>query len=67
MKVIKKVTVELGEEELKLIVAEYMKNEGYNVEPQNVSFNLGTRCVGYFMDEHDQAYFKGCTVNCVMK
>ena len=67
MKIIKNVTVELSEKDLKQIIAEHMKNEGFDALPENVSFNVGTRLTGCYRDEHEETYLKGCTVNCVMK
>lgn len=67
MKIIKNVTIKLNEEELKQIVGEHMKKEGFDIAPKSISFDLGIRCVGHFNDGYEEAYFRGCTVECSMK
>lgn len=69
MKVLKTIEVKLTEEEIKKIIAEKVASElpDYTVKPEDVELLLGTRCVGYFTDEHVELYFKGGTVHCVIK
>lgn len=68
MKILKTIEVRLTEEEIKKIIAEKVANElpDYTVEPEDVDLLVGTRLVGYFNDEHEEAYFKCGTVHCVI-
>lgn len=68
MNIIKNIEVTLTEEEIKKIIAEKIASElpGYTVEPEDVTLLVGTRLVGYFNDEHEEAYFKCGSVRCVI-
>lgn len=57
-------TFHLSEENIKDIIAMYFKKQGYNTSINDVKLNIGTRCVGYGMSEHDETYFDGATVTC---
>lgn len=54
--------IDLSEHDLERIVREALINKGFNVE--DITFNIGTKCEGYGMAEHQVTYFKGCTVSC---
>ena len=62
MNIDNKITITLSEEDVKECVAKYISsNCGYQVKPENVSLNVGSKCVGYGMAEHQVSYFKDCT------
>lgn len=69
MKILKNIEVKLSEEEIKKIIAEKIAGElpGYTVEPEDVTLLVGTRLVGCFNDEHEEAYFKCGSIHCVIK
>lgn len=69
MNIIKTIEVKLTEEEIKKIIAEKIASElpSYTVEPEDVTLLVGTRLVGCFNDEHEEAYFKCGSVHCVIK
>ena len=69
MNIIKNIEVTLTEEEIKKIIAEKIASElpGYTVEPEDVTLLVGTRLVGCFTDEYEEAYFKCGSVHCVIK
>lgn len=54
----------LSEEKVKDIIAMYFKKQGYNISMNDVRLDVGTRCVGYGLMEHEETYFKGATVTC---
>lgn len=62
--VIKKhITIELKEDEVKKIIAHYLTaNDGFKVKPEDVTLQIGTKCIGYGMDEHSVTYFKGAII-----
>lgn len=68
MNIIKNIEVKLTEEEIKKIIAEKIAGElpGCTVESEDVTLLVGTRLVGYFNDEREEAYFKCGTVHCVI-
>ena len=49
---------------MKEIIADYLKKEGYSVDAEDVRLTIGSRTVGYFMDEYDEHYFKEASVCC---
>lgn len=59
-----KITFTLSEDDVKQIVANYiMSHYGHkNITKENVELNVGSRCVGYYNDEHYEYYFKECVV-----
>ena len=63
MKIVKSITITLSENDVKTIVAEHLKNEGYSVDVDKVILSVGNKWVGYGMDEHQVPYFKECTVS----
>ena len=62
MNVEKKITISLSESDVKEIVAEYLKKEGYNVAANDVKISVGTKWEGWGLDEHQVTYFKECSV-----
>ena len=61
MNIDKKITIRLSEEDVKNIIAQYLTKEGYPVSPDEVSFNVGSKWVGYGYNETRVEYFKDCT------
>lgn len=62
MNVNKTITITLAENDVKVIVAQYLNHEGYKVKPEDVMLEVGTTWVGYGMAEHQETRFKGCSV-----
>lgn len=62
MKVERTVKVELTADELKQIVAEYLRKDGFDAEKEDVTFNVGRHSEGFGMMEHEVIKFTGCTV-----
>lgn len=59
----KNITIHLSEDDVKEIVAGYIKHQnGYSVAKDNVILRVGTECRGYGRAEHDVTVFKGCDV-----
>lgn len=67
MNIKKNITIDLSEDELKYIVADYLKRNGYEVATKDVKFSVGSRCEGIGPMEHEVTYFKGCFVRCKEK
>ena len=64
MKVNRNITIELSENELKKLVVEHLKKEGYDVKVENINFSVGSKIEGDdYLSEHQVLYFKGCTVS----
>ena len=61
MNIEKKITITLSEIDVKGIVADYLKKEGFKVSPNDVTLSVGIDWVGYGMDERQVAHFKECT------
>ena len=57
-----RMTLRLGEDDLKAIVADYIEKEGYEIDGE-VSFDIKTRCVGYGPGEHEEKYLEGAHAN----
>ena len=63
MKINKHVTLTFKEADVKGIICEYLKSQGYTVNVEDVVLDIGTRyeyCGP--MDEHQVPYFKECRV-----
>jgi len=54
-------TAKIGEVELEAIIMDAVKKKT-GLEVLSVSFNIGTRSVGYGTSEHDEHYFEGAIV-----
>ena len=67
MEIKKNITINLSEEDVKKIIADYLKREGYDVTVNDVSLSIGSRCEGYGTAEHKVSYFKGAYINCKEK
>ena len=59
----KNITIHLSEDDVKEIVAGYIKHQnGYSVAKDNVILRVGTECRGYGRAEHDVPLFTGWDV-----
>lgn len=67
MEIKKNITINLSENDVKQVIADYLKREGYDVTVNDVSLSVGSRIEGYGMTEHEINYFKGAYVNCKEK
>ena len=57
------IKIEISEDDVKQIIAEYInKKTGYKVTNKDVSLLIGSRSEGYGMAEHEVNYFKGACV-----
>ena len=63
MNISNNITIHLTQDDVKEIIAEYIKTQkGYSVTADNVTLRVGTECRGYGMAEHDVTVFKGWDV-----
>lgn len=62
MKVMKDITINLSEDEVKEIIADYITQNGYKATSKDVKLSVGERCEGYGCGEHLVHYFDGATV-----
>lgn len=67
MEIKKNITIELSENDVKEIIVDYLKREGYAVSIDNVSLSVGSRIEGYGIGEHEVNYFKAAYVKCKEK
>ena len=58
----KTITITLAENDVKVIIAQYLNHEGYKVKPEDVKLEVGNRWEGYGTAEHQVPYFKECSV-----
>ena len=66
MNIVKCITTELTPDNLREIVAESLKTEGYEADKKNVRFNVERHLEGYGMGEHEVTEFLGCSVTAEM-
>ena len=64
MKIKNNTVIELTESDVKDIIVEHFKKNGYDVSNENVTFSVGTRLEGYGMAEHQVTCFNGARVDC---
>lgn len=67
MEIKKNITIELSENDVKDIIVDYLKREGYAVTAKDVRLSVGQKLEGYMMDEHYVTYFEGAFVKCKEK
>ena len=60
----KNIEFHLSEGDVKEIIADYLKTEGYSVEAEDVVLRVGRRSVGYGPMEHDEICFDKAVVRC---
>lgn len=64
MEIKKNITIELSENDVKEIVADYLNKDGYNITADDVRLDVGSRTKGYGMYEYEELYFKGAFIKC---
>ena len=47
MEIKKNITINLSENDVKEIITDYLKREGYDVTVNDVTLSIGSRCEGY--------------------
>ena len=52
MNINKNITINLSEDDVKEIIADYCNKNGYKVKPDDVTLSIGSRCVGFGPGEH---------------
>lgn len=62
MEIKKDITIHLSETDIKEIIADYLKREGYEVAVNNVRLSVGTEIQGYGLGELEVTCFKGANV-----
>ena len=62
MKINKHITLTFAEADVKEIIREYLKTQGYLVDTEDIQLNIGRRTEGYGYGEHDVFYFEECRV-----
>ena len=64
MKLDKNITINLTEQDVKEIIAEKCRAEGYtNIKAENVTLEVGQELKGYGLMEHNEIVFKGCKIH----
>lgn len=64
LQVDKNITINLTPDELKELIAEKCREQGYTtVEAKDVTFDVGTELRGYGMAEHEEVVFRCCTIH----
>lgn len=63
MNIKKNITINLSEDDVKEIIAEYCNENGYKVKPEDVVLSVNRRCVGYGSIERDEWFFAGAKVD----
>lgn len=64
MNIKKNITIHLSEDNLKSLIAEYLKeHENITVNSKDIKFKIGQRCCGFGAGEHIEKVFEGCDVN----
>lgn len=67
MEIKKNITIDLSENDVKEIIADYLKREGYKVTTEDVNLSIGSKTKGYGMGEYEEYYFKAAYVKCKEK
>lgn len=67
MEIKKNLTINLNEEDVKNIIADYLKNKGYKVSVDDVKLLVNKK----YTEDYDERfqneilYFEGCSVSCI--
>lgn len=67
MKIKKNITIELSENDVKEIVAEYLRTEGYEVTTEDVKISVKQKLTGPRMNERYEPCFEAIYVKCKEK
>ena len=63
MKIVKSITISLSPDDLREIICKALKDEGYNVNKDDIDFNVKEECTGYGPMERYRPVFNGCTID----
>ena len=58
----KRTTIRLSDSEVKSILAEYLRGEGYTLKAANIDFKLGTKFVGDYPVGYEHKYLDAAVV-----
>lgn len=66
MDIKKNLTINLNEEDVKNIIADYLKKEGYNVSVNDVKLLVNKKWTEDYDERYQNEilYFEGCSVKC---
>ena len=64
MEIKNSIIIKFTETDLKKIIQEYVKRQGYRSELTNIKFDIGTVYRGYGLGEYSETILRGCTVDC---
>jgi hypothetical protein len=67
MEIKKSIRIELSENDVKEIIADYLNRDGYVVTTDDINLSVGSRLKGYGMGEYEEHYFQAAYVNCKEK
>ena len=67
MEIKKNIRIELSENDVKEIIADYLNKEVYTVVANDVALSVGTTTKGYGMAEHEVTCFNAAYINCKEK
>lgn len=62
MNIKKNITINLSEDDVKEIIAEYCNKNGYKVKPEDVELLVDTRYVGFRTELYEEHYSAGAKV-----
>lgn len=62
MEIKKNIIIELSENDVKEIIVDYLKEKGYPVSSDNITFSIKSRLEGYSLVEHSVNYFEGAYI-----
>lgn len=57
------ITINLSEDDVKKIIADYCTRNGYEITAEDVSLKTSVRLVGYGLGEYEESYFAGAVVS----
>ena len=64
MKIGNNITISLTPTEIKELIAEKCREQGYTtVEAKDVTFDVGMELQGYGQGEHNEVVFRGCRIS----
>lgn len=61
------VTINLSTNDIKEILVDYLRKQGFSATHADIRFNIGKELVGYGAGEYEVAAFKGAAVKCKKK
>lgn len=67
LKITKNIRIELTELQVKEIIADYLKRDGYKVASCDVELSIKTKTEGLYTAEHTVPYFHAAYIKCQEK